>query len=229
MPRLKTLAVALLAAAALSAAPVPSTRPAETGARKIASDVVQASGGAVWPAKVKTLTFTFNVVKGGKTAMSAKHVWDVPAGKDTVTWDGKTVTVDVHKSPSSFKDGSDEKAAFARWTNDSYWLIMPLKLLDGGVQFGPVMTTKDMPPSRANMTMSFADVGMTPGDQYDLSINLRKHQIDHWVYRPNADTKAGFKWQGYQDFNGLTLATDHPSDDGKLNITFTDVSVERRD
>ena len=226
MTGLKTLALTLLAAAAMSAAP--ATRPADTGAKRIAADVVKAAGGAVWPGQVKTLAFTFNVVKDGKTVMSAQHVWDVPAGKDTVTWDGKTVAVDVQASPSSFKDGTDQKAAFARWTNDSYWLLMPLKLLDSGVQFGPVMMTRDMPPSRANMTMSFGAVGMTPGDQYDLSIDLRKNQVTHWVYRPNADTKAGFKWEGYRDFNGLTLATEHPSDDGKLNIKFTGVSVERK-
>lgn len=177
---------------------------------------------------MKRLKFTFNVADGGETKTTAAHDWDVAAGKDTVTWDGKTVTVDVTADPASFKDGTDEKAAFARWTNDSYWLIAPLKLLDAGASLTPAATTRDQPPSRAMMTMSFRNVGMTPGDQYDLAVDLRTDRLTHWTYCPTPQKSVGATWDDYQDFDGLTLSTSHQFDGGDTRLFFTDVSVERR-
>jgi hypothetical protein len=214
---------------ALSLALQPTTQPAvqenaaESPQIAVARQVVKAAGGDLWPT-VKRIKFTFNVESDGKTVATIKHDWDVRSGIDTVTAGDKTMTCNVYENKERT---GDELAAFKRWTNDAYWLLMPLKLLDGGVKFGPLITTRDMPPSRGRMTMSFEGVGLTPGDQYDLSIDLRNHRIDHWTYRPNAETQAGYSWENYQDFNGLVLATEHKSDDGKRRIFFTDIVVER--
>lgn len=189
----------------------------------LARQIVKASGGDVWPS-VKRLKFTFNVESEGKLQLSAKHDWDVRSGVATVTVGDKTMTCNVYEQKE--REG-DELAAFKRWTNDAYWLLMPLKLLDGGVKFSPLVTTRDMPPSRGKMTMSFESVGLTPGDQYDLSIDLKSHRIDHWTYRPNAERSTGFTWENYQDFNGLVLSTEHKTDDDKRRIFFTDIEVER--
>jgi len=189
----------------------------------IARKIVKASGGDVWPS-VKRLKFTFNVESDGKLTTSVKHDWDVRSGIDTVTIGDKTVSTNVYEKKE--RQG-DELQAFKRWTNDSYWLLMPLKLLDGGVKLSPLISTMDYPPSRGRMTMSFEGVGLTPGDQYDLSINLRENRIDHWTYRPDAERSSGFTWENYQDFNGLILATEHKSDDGKRRIYFTDIEVVR--
>jgi hypothetical protein len=104
---------------------------------------------------------------------------------------------------------------------------MPLKLLDPGVKFSVPVTSRDMPVSRGRMTMSFDGVGLTPGDLYDLSVDMRQMRIDHWTYRPNEKTSAGFTWENYQDFNGLLLATERKADDGKRRIFFTDIVVDR--
>jgi hypothetical protein len=198
----------------------PTTQPQEGTPPEIEA-VMKQAGIDVWPS-VKRIEFTFNVEDDGKLIVSRKHAWDVKANTDEVT--------DLVKKTEPVKVdlGKKEPAAqFQQWTNDSYWLLMPLKLKDGGVKFGPVMSTRDFPPSRANVTMSFEGVGLTPGDQYDLSIDLRKNQIDHWVYRPNADKKTGFTWEDYKDFNGLILSTNHISDDKKRRIYFTDIKVEK--
>lgn len=184
----------------------------------IARKIVQASGGDVFPS-VKRIKFTFNVEQEGNVVVSRSHDWDLRAGTNTVTVGEQTVTVDLAKR--------EPAEAYAWWTNDSYWLLMPLKLLDEGVILGPAATTRDMPPSRANFTMGFGNVGLTPGDQYDLSVDLRSNRITNWVYRPNADRKLGFAWDDYQDFNGLVLSTSHPTDDGKRRIFFTGIEVIR--
>jgi hypothetical protein len=200
----------------------PSTQPAEdTAAAPVVDAVIKAAGGEVWPT-VKRLQFTFNVEDAGKLVVSRRHDWDLRAGTDVVTdlvKKADPVTVDLSKK--------EPAAQFQQWTNDSYWLLMPLKLKDGGVKFSALTTTRDYPPSRASVTMSFDSVGLTPGDQYRLSIDLRQNRITHWVYMPNPQTQRGFTWDDYQDFNGVVLSTTHKEDDTNRRIFFTDVKVER--
>lgn len=189
--------------------------------RALAEKIVKAAGGDVWP-KVSRIKFTFNVEDEGKLVASVKHDWNVRTGVDNITVNEKAITTNVYENKT--REG-DELQAFKRWTNDSYWLLMPLKLLDGGIQYGPVISTRDLPPSRGKMTISFAGVGLTPGDQYDLAVDLRENRVTHWTYRPNAEKSAGFTWENYQNFNGLVLSTEHKTDDGKRRIFFTDIEV----
>ena len=98
-------------------------------AQQLAKEVWKASGGENWP-KVKELRFTFIVEQDGKQLASAEHHWNVAAGTDRVKWKGKDVTVNL-AAPAQDEDG---KAAYARWVNDSYWLLAPLKVLDPGVK-----------------------------------------------------------------------------------------------
>ena len=228
LPTLITCALVTLSAQSTrpSENAVPSTRPAEM---RVAEDldwrriVLERAGKDVWPT-VKRLKFTFNVERNGQTT-SVQHDWDLTTGVDTVTWDGKTVPVDVWRYNEATAN-EDQKAAFRRWTNDGYWLLMPLKLDDPGVHFTPARVTRDMPPSRANVTMSFDDVGLTPGDEYDLSIDLRRGVVDQWTYRPDAERAVTWRWEDYQDFNGLYLATERvPVSEGAPRIYFTDVEV----
>jgi len=60
----------------------------------------KASGGENWP-NVKTIDFTFSVVKGGKTVASAEHHWDVAAWTDHVKWKDKDVTVNLAKGATA--------------------------------------------------------------------------------------------------------------------------------
>jgi len=185
----------------------------------IATRVADAAGAKVWPS-VKRVAFTFNVHDNGKPVVTRRHDWNVRAHTGTVTVEGKTTAYDLNNPAQS-------PAAFQQWTNDTYWLLMPLKITDAGVNFTPATTTRDTPPSRANFTMRFNNVGLTPGDAYDLSVDLQTHRVTHWVYRPNATKAVGFTWENYQDFNGLALSTEHKTDDGKRRIFFTDVIIER--
>ena len=101
---------------------------ADASAAQLAQAVWQASGGENW-ANVKAIDFTFAVEKGGQTVLSAEHHWDVAAQTDRVKWKGKDVTVNLAEPASD----EDAKAAYARWVNDSYWLLAPLKLKQRGV------------------------------------------------------------------------------------------------
>jgi hypothetical protein len=198
---------------------VPPANPG-AGADDLARRIVRAAGGDSWP-KVTRLRFTFNVDSDGKQVASVTHDWDLRAGTDRVRWKDKDVTVNLAQPG----DAEDAKAAFGRWTNDSYWLLMPLKLFDGGV-------TRSLQPDQEIdgrtykvLRLGFAGVGLTPGDQYDLFVDPQTDQIRYWDYMPSPDKRSRFTWDGYQSFGPLTLSTEHVTEDGKRRIYFTDVVV----
>jgi hypothetical protein len=192
----------------------------DDAAMKLAGQVFDAAGGASL-GKVARIGFTFNVIdKDGKTLVSAKHDWDLRAGTDTVTWNGKTVTIKFGDK----NDEGDAKAAMQRWTNDSYWLLMPLKLLDGGVKLESGGTKEVEGQKYDVLKMSFESVGLTPGDHYNLYIDPQTHRVMRWDYMPAPDKSTPGTWEEYQKFGPLTLATKHQFGDKQIN--FTDVSVK---
>src|SRR5438105_6747592 len=170
----------------------------ENAARQVADSVVKASGGDVWP-RVKTIDFTFNVGQGEKQLSSVQHHWDLQAQTDTVTWGGKTVTVNL-RAPGS---DADAKAAFQRWTNDSYWLLAPLKLRDPGVHLADKGDQQVEGKTYRVLEVSFESVGLTPKDKYNLYIDLEAVLVARWDYMPSPEKKMSATWEGYQDFNGL--------------------------
>jgi hypothetical protein len=192
----------------------------DDAAMKLARQIVDASGGANW-GNVSRIGFTWNVIdKDGKTTISAKHDWDLRAGTDTVTWNDKTVTVKL----ADKHDEGDAKAAYQRWTNDSYWLLMPLKVLDGGVKLESGGTQKVEGQKYDVLKMSFESVGLTPGDHYNLYVDPQTHRVIRWDYMPAPEKKTSGTWEDYQKFGPLTLATKHHF--GERQINLTDVSVK---
>jgi hypothetical protein len=213
---------AIVFAFLLSVSGVSATLLAATGddaAMKLARQIVDASGGQSWN-KVARIAFTFNVEADGKRLISAKHDWDLRGGTDTVTWGGKTVTVKLGDK----NDQGDAKDAMQRWTNDSYWLLMPLKLLDGGVKLESGGSKEIDGQKYDVLKMSFESVGLTPGDHYNLYVDPQSHRVMSWDYMPKPDQTHHGTWEDYQTFGPLTLATKHQMD-GKL-ITLTDISVK---
>lgn len=216
---LHTLAVATLALA------VPSVVPAaDEAANKLADAVMKASGGAVWPS-VKRIRFSFVVGEPGKTEplLLARHDWDLQTYTDTVSWTDKKATIDLC-SPELITS-ADDKAALARWTNDSYWLVAPLKLRDKGVtlSYGGKQTVDGREFEILNV--SFQNVGVTSADRYTMYIDAKTSLIAKWDYMPGPDKKITSAWEDYRDFNGLKLATKH--DFAGKTITLADVIVDR--
>src|SRR5438094_985753 len=163
----------------------------------LADAVIKASGGDKWP-RVKSIEFTFNVANG-KPIMSAKHHWDVAKNTDTVEWSGKTVTVNL----SGQNGEADAKAGFQRWTNDSYWLLAPLKLRDHGTHLADKGEQQIDGKTYRVLQMSFESVGMTPKDKYNFYIDPATDLIARWDYMPTPQKTVNGTWENYQDFGGL--------------------------
>ncbi|MEP6698092.1 MAG: hypothetical protein ABJB09_00030 [Verrucomicrobiota bacterium] len=178
-------------------------------AQRLATEVWKASGGENW-ARVKEVAFTFVVDKEEKTVFSAQHLWNVPADTDEVKWKDKEgkehhVTVDLATAPTE----GEEKDAYARWVNDSYWLLAPLKILDRGVQLEAGETKAIGGVDCETLRISFEKVGLTPSDQYLLYIDGQTKLLRAWDYIPATGKGMQTTWEKYESFGGLKLATEH--------------------
>ena len=151
-------------------------------AAQLADAVWKASGGENW-SKVKSIDFTFAVEKGGQSLLSAEHHWDFVAQTDRVKWKGKDVTVNLAEPGKE----EDAKAAYARWVNDSYWLLAPLKLKDRGVNLSLEGKKEIDGAEREVLRLSFGKVGLTPNDKYLLYIDPKTNLVSSWEYMPEPE------------------------------------------
>ena len=191
-------------------------------AQQLAKAVWKASGGENWT-KVKELRFTFIVEQEGKELARAEHHWDVAAGTDRVKWKGKDVTVNL-ASPAQ---DEDSKTAYARWVNDSYWLLAPLKVLDPGVKLSAEGPKEAGEARFETLRLSFEGVGLTPGDQYLLYIDPQTKLVRAWDYIPAPEKVMHGTWDKYETFGGLQLSTEHEF--GGRIIRFADINVVTAD
>ncbi|MEY2479444.1 MAG: hypothetical protein QOI04_371 [Verrucomicrobiota bacterium] len=208
----------VLSSLLLSFATIASADESADKAQQMAADVSKACGGDVWP-NIGEIQFTFVVEQDGKTLASAEHKWNLVNNTDEVKWKGKDVTVNL-AAPTQDEDG---KAAYARWVNDSYWLLAPLKLRDPGVHLSYEGPKSADGTAAETMHAKFDQVGLTPGDQYIFYVEPKTKRIMAWDYIPKADTVMHATWEKYQNFSGLTLATEHKM--GDKIIRFTNVRV----
>jgi hypothetical protein len=199
----------------------PATAPVDSpDADRLAAEVLKASGAETWP-RVTRIKFTFNVDRDGKRVASVQHDWDVRAGTDTVTINGKTLTANLRDASQS----GDAEQAYARWVNDSYWLLAPLKVMDAGVKRSTGATESIDGTTYDCLHLSFENVGLTPSDQYNLWVDPQTRLVRHWDYIPDKGEPRRFTWEDYQDFNGLKLATKHVAQGGGATISFSGVEV----
>ena len=178
-------------------------------AESLAQAVWRASGGANW-SHVQAIDFTFTVERGGPAVLSAEHHWDVAAQTDHVKWQGKDVTVNLAEPAAD----EDAKAAYARWVNDSYWLLAPLKLKDHGCKVVDGGRMKINGTERALLRLSFEKTGLTPNDRYLIYVDPETKLVTSWDYMPTPEESIHASWTDYQESGGLKLATDHKMDGG---------------
>ncbi|MDP9004063.1 MAG: hypothetical protein M3N12_04655 [Verrucomicrobiota bacterium] len=175
----------------------------------MATDLWKACGGESW-GKVKELRFTFAVESEGKTVFSAQHVWNVAAGTDEVTWKDKQGQ-DHHVTANLVKPATDgdEKTAYARWVNDSYWLMAPLKIRDKGVKVEAGGPKELSGVTCETLKLSFEQVGLTPTDQYVFYLDPQTKMPSAWDYIPKTGDGLQATWEKWQTFGGLKIATEH--------------------
>lgn len=110
--------------------------------------------------------------------------------------------------------------------NDSYWLAMPFKLRDPGVNLSFLGTAQDSVKNECHLLqLTFHQVGVTPENKYHVWIDRRSYMVTQWAYfEKYADDKAAIinPWQNYKRYGAIYLSSFRGKGEGELS----DISVE---
>ncbi|MBA3649565.1 MAG: hypothetical protein H0W62_13620 [Chitinophagales bacterium] len=113
------------------------------------------------------------------------------------------------------------------WANDSYWLLMPFKLKDPGVNISYVGTSRDTLNNDCYvMEVTFNKVGVTPENMYHIYVDRKNYLVTQWEYfEKSSEQKPDIKtpWWNYERHGNILLSGDR-GPDGKI----TDIEVMDR-
>jgi hypothetical protein len=202
----------------------------------VADATLAAMGGqAAWDG-THYIRFTF---AGRRT-----HFWDKWTGRHRL--EGKTKdneayvvldNVNTHQGTAYMggKPVEGDKGAkmvensYAAWINDTYWLLMPYKLKDPGVNLSYVGEQQLDGKDYDEIGLTFGPVGLTPGDHYFAWFNRGTHLMDRWAYllqdQPRDAAPTVWLWQGWQRYGQIMLAPHRVSPDGQKKLELSDILV----
>ncbi|MDO6390512.1 hypothetical protein Q4E40_10280 [Pontibacter sp. BT731] len=194
-------------------------------AKNIAQGVLENMGGEKGWKDTRYLAWTFN---------NQYQVWD--KHQNRFRWEQDSLVAIINtdtKEGNVYVDGQElqdpeEKQkllerAYALWINNSYWLVMPFKLLDEGVTLqyaGEEQTLEGAPADVLEMT--FAQVGLTPQNKYKLWVDKEQGLITQWAFfRSAEDAEPSFtrRWSDYKDYGSIKLASDRSNAQGEFKLT----------
>lgn len=239
------VALASLAAPAVAAPGTPETaaaRPAASDPRavKVAQEVMTALGGREkWDA-LPGLRWTFGAMVNDTVRSSRRHAWDKRTGWHRV--EGKAgngdVFVIVHKVGTTEGrawmngkpiEGDSLQKLITRgermWVNDTYWMLMPYKMLDPGVMLA-YDSEKTLDGKTFDVvSMTFDHVGQTPGDHYWVYVDRANHRVERWemVLQGDQPPPVAYTWDNWVQEGGLWFPTAHRKD--KVNVFTNDVAA----
>jgi hypothetical protein len=206
-------------------------------ATSLAQKTWDAMGGMEAWKQVAALRFNFQVEPQGQPPRAVKHLWDRSKGVDHIegkTRDGKQMVAWVRlkdKTGVAWSDGKKLEGdqlkeamawAYQRWVNDTYWLIMPFKLMDSGVN----LKYEGAKDKHDVLHLSFGNVGLTPGDQYWAYINKDTGLMDRWEYLLEGEKEKGtWDWVDWENFGKLKLSKKKTTPDKKTAIHFTPLKI----
>ena len=200
----------------------------------LARSVVAKAGN---PYQVARVRFTFVVEAAGIEKARRTHDWHPIEGRLTVTT-GETATTFEHlgqHDPSPWvadptahaaqwsvvapqTTPAEAAKAWSMWINDGYWLFAPNKLLDPGVK-----RTVD---AAGHLVLTFDGVGVTPGDEYTLTISPEDSLVTAWTFRLQSERTGSVSWTDYKTFGPLTLSTRRQTEAGDFVVRFADIEVQ---
>lgn len=214
------LGAALLLGAVLAAGPATAGTADEEAARVAARSVEAMGGQDAWDA---TRYVRFNFF-GFRT-----HHWDRHQGRHRL--EGKTRDGDAYvilldlNSPADARGGAawlngealdgDDLAqrldyAWGAWVNDVYWLLMPLKLRDPGVNLVSEGTEEIDGTAYDKVKLTFDSVGLTPGDTYWAWFDQETGLMHRWAYHLEsyeADQEpTAWDWLDWQTYGDVKLS-----------------------
>lgn len=212
-----------------------------TAADSLAWRIVEAAGGLdAWEA-LPALRFDFGAeLDTGERRPPRRHLWDRRTGRYRLEWttadDAQGVAlfsvtgvtggvpagrVFIDGAPlDSAATGAELEAAYARFINDTYWLLAPLKLFDPGVRRALAPDSADA--ATEVLALSFEDVGLTPGDRYWLRADRATGRLVAWSFLLEDGAPGAHRWEEVVEVptpaGPLRLATRKRAADGSRSI-----------
>lgn len=229
----KFLILTLTATLALSAADNRDPK-----AIDVAKQMMDAMGGAAKWDNTKIVRFDFSVLDQGKPLFLRSHLWNRSTGAyrfDSKTKEGKSSVVLMNlqdQKGSAYLDGKKLegadlakalKDAYGAYINDYYWLAMPWKWMDSGVNLKYLGTKSQGGETFDLVRLTFGKVGLTPGDRYDAWVSQKSHLMTHWEYQLQSNNQGSWDWTYVTTASGVKLASTHKSADGTKEISMGDV------
>ncbi len=232
MHALRTWALlALVASPLVAQAPAPDAPP-DAKAIALADAVMAGLGGHEAWNQTRYLRFDFAVEHPGAPGFSRAHTWDKWTGAyrlEGKTREGQALLVLMNvndKRGQVWLDGQplagdDLKrrldGAYGAWINDTYWLLMPYKLRDPGVNLALAgEATGEGGVVWDKLLLTFDGVGITPKDKYWVFINRETKRVDRWEYVLGGrdEPPTGWDWSGWKAYGKIQLAPDRIGKDG---------------
>lgn len=209
---------------------------------QVIKKVWKAVGGKATFEKSRFIQFTFASERNGQVGNGRNHIWDRYTGDyrfESKATNGKisTVLFNVNtQKGKAFEDGvllADTtsakliKRAYGAFINDTYWLMVPLKLQDPGVNTELEASETINGVKCEVIHLNFDKVGLTPGDQYWLYVNALTGEIIRWKFLLQGQKNTSvFEWAPYQDLgNGLKLSLKKTNLESKSAIVFPATKV----
>ena len=220
--RIRTLLCTVLLFVAVS--PIVAQQPPAKSADDIARRAIDMLAGPAWE-KARYISFTFNVVANGKTGASFPQRWDRYTGDYRVSGhdqQGNEFLVILNTNTKKFRawknggevtDPSNFDLGYRRFTNDTYWLLMPIKSMDPGVHREYVGERTDSCGHTWDVVkLSFDQgVGLTSGDNYWMWVNRDTGIVDEWdMHLQNMkpeDLPMEVFFHDFKRIGGLLLST----------------------
>lgn len=188
-------------------------------AERIAESVLEAMGGREAWDSTRYITWKF--------FGSRQHYWDKFTGDIRIEMPESQrgpetlVLMNLNSREGRVWRGGEEllgddlaealEGGWSAWVNDSYWMFMPYKLRDPGVNLTYVGEDLMEDDREADvLQLTFESVGVTPQNKYLVYVAKDSGLVEQWSYFPTRDAvEPGFTrpWAGWQRFGNLHLAT----------------------
>lgn len=218
-------------AAGLLALPCAAAAAQDPQAVAVARRVMSAMGGEERWAAARLLRFDFTSEREGKPGTVHSHWWDRQTGAYRVEGsdrDGRPyrVLLDLGtRQGRAWRSGvelSGEELAqalemgYGRFVNDTYWLLMPWKWLDPGVDLAYAGRQAVDGSEYEVVTLSFGSgVGLTSNDRYTAYVSPSTWRMERWAYvlqdeqgAPGSAEPTAWAWEEWKPTAaGIELAT----------------------
>lgn len=190
----------------------------ETKADSVAMSAYEAMGGPDAWAAVPNLRFDFATGDDTSRVVRARHLWnratgeyrvEIPSGEDSIyvaIFDTDTQEGDVYLNGAEADSATERRVleqAYGRFINDSYWLLMPVKMMDPGVE--RAYEADSSTNGTEVVRLSFEGVGITPGDQYWVYVDSETGRVERWAYRlqghPPDHVPQPIRWTDYKSID----------------------------